>query len=139
MVGAIIVTHGNLASELLKSAEMILGRQENVVPIGIKLDDSEEVIVEKITKAMKEVGKGEGILVFTDMFGGTPSNLSLSFMEDNKVEVITGVNLPMLIKFFSEREKNSLSKLISFCKIYGKKHIIVASEILNQKKDEKGE
>jgi len=137
LVGAIIVTHGNLASELLKSSEMILGRQENVMTVGIKLNDSEEAIVEKISKAMNEVDSGRGILFFTDMFGGTPSNLSLSFMEDNKVEVVTGVNLPMLIKFFTEREHKSLDKLVSFCKTYGKRHIMVASEILNQKKEDK--
>lgn len=137
MVGAIIVTHGNLALELLKSAEMILGRQENVMTVGIKLNDSEEAIVEKISKAMSEVDSGRGILFFTDMFGGTPSNLSLSFMEDDKVEVVTGVNLPMLIKFFSERKHRTLDKLVSLCKISGKRHIMIASEILNQKKEDK--
>ncbi len=137
MVGAIIVTHGNLAFELLKSSEMILGRQECVSSVGIKLNDSEEAIVEKISKAINEVDAGKGVLIFTDMFGGTPSNLSLSFMEDNKVEVVTGVNLPMLIKFFSERKDRGLNKLVSFCKTYGKRHIMVASEILNQKREEK--
>ncbi|MBI5375127.1 MAG: PTS sugar transporter subunit IIA [Candidatus Schekmanbacteria bacterium] len=136
MVGAIIVTHGNLAAELIKSAEMILGRQKHLLSVCIKLNNGEEDIVHAIKKAISDVKSEEGILIFTDMFGGTPTNLSLSFMDEGKIEVVTGVNLPMLIKFLTEREHNPLQKLVSFCKQYGKKHIMVASEILGQQKEE---
>lgn len=134
MVGAVIVTHGNLGDEIVKSAEMIIGVQEKLKSVAIKHEDSEVTVRENISKALSEADDGDGILIFTDMFGGTPSNLSLCFLEENRVEVITGINLPMLIKFSSERKKTSLPELATTIKEYGQKHILVASQILKKTK-----
>jgi len=132
MIGAVIVTHGNLGEEIIRSAEMIIGPLEKIKGISIKLEDSETTIRENILNALNEVDEGEGVLIFTDMFGGTPSNLSLCFLEENRVEVITGINLPMLVKFFTERKKGTLSEIVSTIKEYGQRHILVASQILQK-------
>ena len=132
MVGAIIVTHGSFGEEIIKSAEMIIGRQEKIKSVTIRPEDSEIIIRENISKALNEVDEGDGVLILTDMFGGTPSNLSLCFFEENRVEVVTGINLPMVIKFSTERKKRSLSEIVSTIKEYGQKHILVASQILKK-------
>ncbi|OGL38869.1 MAG: hypothetical protein A3C43_02480 [Candidatus Schekmanbacteria bacterium RIFCSPHIGHO2_02_FULL_38_11] len=134
MVGAVIVTHGNLGDEIVKSAETIIGVQKKLKSVVIKHEDSEATVRENISKAISEVDDGDGILIFTDMFGGTPSNLSLCFLEENRVEVVTGINLPMLIKFSSERKKAPLPELAAIIKEYGQKHILVASQILQKNK-----
>ena len=134
MVGAIIVTHGSLGEEIIKSAEMIIGQQEKIKSVAIRPEDSEATIRENIAKALNEVDEGEGVLILTDMFGGTPSNLSLCFFEENRIEVVTGINLPMLIKFSTERKKGTLSEIVSTIKEYGQKHILVASQILKKER-----
>ena len=134
MIGAVIVTHGNLGDEIIKSAEMIIGAQEKLKSVAIRHEDSESTVRGNISKALSEVDDGNGILIFTDMFGGTPSNLSLCFLEENHIEVVTGINLPMLIKFSSERKKASLPEIATALKEYGQKHILVASQILKNNK-----
>ena len=134
MIGAIIVTHGSLGEEIIKSAEMIIGQQEKIKSVAIRPEDSEATIRENIAKALNEVDEGEGVLILTDMFGGTPSNLSLCFFEENRIEVVTGINLPMLIKFSTERKKGTLSEIVSTIKEYGQKHILVASQILKKER-----
>ena len=134
MVGAIIVTHGSLGEEIIKSAEMIIGHQEKIKSVAIRPEDSEATIRENISKALNEVDEGKGVLILTDMFGGTPSNLSLCFFEENRIEVVTGINLPMLIKFSTERKKGTLSEIVSTIKEYGQKHILVASQILKKER-----
>ncbi|OGL44499.1 MAG: hypothetical protein A2149_08795 [Candidatus Schekmanbacteria bacterium RBG_16_38_11] len=134
MIGAIIVTHGSLGEEIIKSAEMIIGQQEKIKSVAIRPEDSEATIRENITKALNEVDEGKGVLILTDMFGGTPSNLSLCFFEENRIEVVTGINLPMLIKFSTERKKGTLSEIVSTIKEYGQKHILVASQILKKER-----
>ena len=134
MIGAIIVTHGSLGEEIIKSAEMIIGQQEKIKSVAIRPEDSEATIRENIAKALNEVDEGEGVLILTDMFGGTPSNLSLCFFEENRIEVVTGINLPMLIKFSTERRKGTLSEIVSTIKEYGQKHILVASQILKKER-----
>ena len=134
MIGAIIVTHGSLGEEIIKSAEMIIGHQEKIKSVAIRPEDSEATIRENISKALNEVDEGKGVLILTDMFGGTPSNLSLCFFEENRIEVVTGINLPMLIKFSTERRKGTLSEIVSTIKEYGQKHILVASQILKKER-----
>ena len=134
MIGAIIVTHGSLGEEIIKSAEMIIGHQEKIKSVAIRPEDSEATIRENISKALNEVDEGKGVLILTDMFGGTPSNLSLCFFEENRIEVVTGINLPMLIKFSTERKKGTLSEIVSTIKEYGQKHILVASQILKKER-----
>ena len=102
--------------------------------VAIRPEDSEATIRENIAKALNEVDEGKGVLILTDMFGGTPSNLSLCFFEENRIEVVTGINLPMLIKFSTERKKGTLSEIVSTIKEYGQKHILVASQILKKER-----
>ena len=134
MIGAVVVTHGDLGKEIIKAAEMIIGIQEKIKSVAIKPEDNESTVRENILKEINEVDDGSGVLIFTDMFGGTPSNLSLCSLEENRVEVVTGINLPMLIKFSTERKKVSLQEIASIVKEYGQKHILVASQILQKNK-----
>ncbi len=134
MIGVIIVTHGNIATEMLNSTKFIMGKVENMLAVSVDPKESVEELRKKINEAIKSVDHGEGVLILTDMFGGTPSNVGLSFLEEGKVEVITGVNLPILLKLCTNREGWNLTELASFVKSYGQKNISIASEILKQKR-----
>jgi PTS system mannose-specific IIA component len=134
MIGFVVVTHGRLGAELINTAEFILGRIENCTAVSINGQDSPEQIRDRIQEAIKKSNEhGNGVLVLTDMFGGTPSNLSLAFLEPGQVEVLTGVNLPMIIKIAQSRDKQSLAELAQSVGAYGRKSISVAGEILNKK------
>jgi PTS system mannose-specific IIA component len=129
MVGLVLVAHAGLAAELLAAAEMIVGKMEMAVAVGISPDDSVETIRKSVTGAIETVS-GDGVIIMTDMFGGTPSNMSLSFLKENVVEVLTGVNLPMLIKFATERNRSSVSDLAQTLKTSGQESISVAGDYL---------
>jgi PTS system mannose-specific IIA component len=129
MIGLVLVTHAGLARELLAAAEMIVGPVERSAAVNIRPDEPVEMIRTEIEGAIRQVGDG-GVIVMTDMFGGTPSNMSLSFLEENRVEVMTGVNLPMLIKFFSDRDKTGISDLAAQLKACGRESISVAGDYL---------
>ena len=101
MVGVVIVTHGNMAMELIKTADFIVGRVESITGLCVDPQASSETIRQDIEQAISNVDQGAGVLILTDMFGGTPSNISLSFLESGKIEVLSGVNLPMLLKLAS--------------------------------------
>ena len=133
MIGVLITTHGELGSELIKAAELIKGSMKGVLHISVDQTKGLEDIRKEISTAIKKLDQGKGVLILTDLFGGTPSNVSLSFMKEGKVEVITGVNLPMLLKISDVREKMALKEFSQFIKDYGIKNICVASEILNKK------
>jgi len=133
MIGGIIVCHGNLAEELLNALTIILGEAVNIEAISIGWYDDIEESKKKINESLKKVNQKNGVLVFTDMFGGTPSNLSFSFLKDNQVEIITGVNLPMLIKFVSLQRNNNLKLVAKKVVEQGKKNIHLASALLNSK------
>lgn len=135
MAGILIIAHRNLAHELKNAAEMIVGKMENVEALSIDPEEEVARIRKGIQAALKRVNDGTGTLILTDMFGGTPSNISLSFLEDDKVEVVTGANLPMLIKIGTMTEKLSLKELASMIRDYGRKNINRATEILNRKLD----
>jgi len=130
MIGAIIITHGKLAEVLVATAEAITGKLENVRHISIDACDSAKCISDAIGSAVKTMHRKDGIIIFTDMFGGTPSNIGLSFLETGKV---TGVNLPMLLKFASHRADKALSELAVILKEHGQKSIVLASEVLKGK------
>ena len=132
MVGVLIVTHSALADEFLMATQQIVGDVEGIEPISIDPSDPIEEVEKRIKKGIKKVDAGKGVLILTDMFGGTPSNISLSFQEKGKVEIVTGVNLPMLIKLSTLREEKTLDELASFIKAYGQKNIHLASEILER-------
>ncbi len=136
MVGIVIVTHLKLGEELLAVAELIVGKLKQFQAVSINPKEGVEEITERISEAIRRVDKGKGILILTDMFGGTPSNICLSFLEEWKIEVITGVNLPMLLKLATSEEERDLAELADFIRTYGQKNINLASEIL--KKNLKG-
>lgn len=131
MIGGIIISHGKLAEELLNALTIILGEAVNIEAISIGWYDDVEESKKKINKCLKRVGQKNGVLIFTDMFGGTPSNLSFSFLKDNQIEIITGVNLPMLIKFVSLQRSNNLKEVAKKVVEQGKKNIHLASALLS--------
>jgi len=133
MIGGIIVSHGKLAEELLNALTIILGEVVNMEAISIGWYDDVEDSKRKINLSLKRVDQKNGILIFTDMFGGTPSNLSFSFLKDDRIEIITGVNLPMLIKFVSLQRRNKLKEVAKKVVEQGKKNIHLASALLSSK------
>ncbi len=130
-VGLVLVTHGAVGEALLAALEHIVGGQHNVVPVSIQPDDDVEARRAEILDAIARVRAGSGCIVMTDMFGGTPSNLALSAMGEEAVEVIAGVNLPMLIKFASVRASVPLAEVVAQVQEAGRKYINVASSFLN--------
>ncbi len=131
MIGIVIVTHGRLCDALIETAELILGaRPEAITPVSINLTEDADKLRGKIGRGIKSVNRNKGILIMTDMFGGTPSNLSYSFLDEGRVEVISGVNLPMLIKAVNSRKQMELGDLAECLETFGKKSISLASGIL---------
>jgi len=135
MTGIVVVTHSQLGDALIDAAVFILGsRPEGVESVSIDLNEKADKLRLIIAGAIKKVKKEEGVLILTDMFGGTPSNLSYSFLEEGKVEVLSGVNLPILIRAVNTREKMDLGKLGASLEAFGKKSISLASGILKGNK-----
>ena len=133
MIGLVLVTHGNLAEEFKNALEHVVGQQEAVETICIGPDDDMDRRREDIVKAVKDAEQGNGVIILTDMFGGTPSNLSISVMDTGEIEVIAGINLPMLIKLARVREDNDMQKSLQEAQDAGKKYINVASSLLSGK------
>jgi mannose PTS system EIIA component len=133
MVGVVIVTHGNLSRDLLEVTELIVGACPSISAVTIRPEEGIAEIAKKVEAAVKTADRGNGILILTDLFGGTPSNVSLSFLLDDKVEVLSGVNLPMLIKIASYLEAANLKDLAKLARDAGKKNISLASEIMRKK------
>ena len=132
MVGIVIVSHLNLASELLKTAELIVGKIPASKALSLDPKKDVEILRKEIQSAIKEVNSGKGVIILTDMFGGTPSNLALTFLGPH-VEVVSGVNLPMLIKVVAQRAEQTLNELAIKAKDYGRSNINVATEFLSKK------
>ena len=132
MIGLIIITHGNLALELKSAMEHIIGSQADIEIFCINPDDDIDIQKNNIQNTIKEINKGNGIIILTDMFGGTPSNLALGFLEPGKVEVLSGVNLPMLIKIGQLRDNINLLEVVKEGKTAAQKYISIASEILSE-------
>ena len=130
MIGVVLVTHGNLATELVKVMEHVVGPQDQLTTITIEPDDDMEKRREDILNSVQLVDKGLGVIILTDMFGGTPSNLAISIMEQAKIDIIAGVNLPMLIKLASVRSTETISEAVAQAREAGQKYITVASQIL---------
>ena len=132
MIGMVLVTHGALADEFRAALEHVVGVQENMASICIGADDNMEKRRQDIVDAIGTVDDGAGVVLLTDMFGGTPSNLAISLLEKNRVEVIAGINLPMLIKLASIRESMALADAVLEAKQAAQKYISVASEVLGE-------
>jgi PTS system mannose-specific IIA component len=133
MIGLVLVTHGKLAVEFRAALEHVVGPQTQIETVSIGPDDDVERRRQDILEAVGRVNDGSGVILLTDMFGGTPSNLAISVMEANKVEVIAGANLPMLIKLASVRGEKPLAQAITDAQEAGRKYINVASQVLNGK------
>ena len=133
MIGVVLVTHPNLGEEFVRSAELICGPMPNVVSVSIDTQKGVEALRKEIAEAIKKVAQEEGVLILTDMFGGTPSNMSLAFLQEGRVEVLTGLNLPMLIQISNCRPNRSLKELAKMVKEAGQRNINLASEILQKK------
>jgi PTS system mannose-specific IIA component len=130
MIGLVIVTHGRLAQEFITVMEHIVGPQKQVAAVCMAPDDDLEKKRLEIIQKVKEVDTGKGVLILTDMFGGTPSNLAISITEDKKIEALAGINLPMLIKLASARQTESLSQAALSGQEAGRKYIHAASALL---------
>ena len=133
MIGLVLVTHGRLAVEFRAALEHVVGHQQQIETVSIGPDDDIERRRQDILDAVAKVDTGAGVILLTDMFGGTPSNLAISVMDAGRVEVIAGVNLPMLIKLASVRGEKSLAVAVEDAQDAGRKYINVASQVLNGK------
>jgi PTS system mannose-specific IIA component len=132
MIGLILVTHGKLAEEFVAAMQHVVGRQEAVKTVCIGPNDDMEARRSEIATAIGEVDSGEGVIILTDLFGGTPSNLAISLMQKGKVEVIAGINLPMLIRLAKARGCMGLDKAVVAARDAGRNYITIASEFLGQ-------
>jgi len=130
MIGLVLVTHGRLALEFIHAMEHVVGSQTQIEPVCIGPDDKMDSRRADIAAAIAKVNSGEGVIVLTDMFGGTPSNLAISLLEDGQVEVVAGVNLPMLVKLARIRKDSALLKAASAAQDAGRKYINIASQVL---------
>ena len=135
MIGLVVVTHGRLAVELIAALEHVVGPQSAVRTICIGPDDDMEKRRKEILSSVEKVDSGKGVILLTDMFGGTPSNLAISIMDQTNVEIIAGVNMPMLIKLASNRKGGSLKKVALEAQDAGRKYINIASGLLDGKKE----
>lgn len=133
MIGVVIVSHENIGREMITATQRIIPDCLNIVCVSIESDQSPEVSHSHIRKAIDEVDQGDGVILLTDMFGGTPSNRCLPFLKDGKVEIISGFNLPMIIKLAGSLDKMSFDKLAAFIQNYGQKNIVIAGEVLEGK------
>ena len=130
MIGLVLVTHGYLANELIRAMEHVVGHQENVEAVCIGAEDDMDQRRSDILSAVKNVNTEDGVVVATDMFGGTPCNLAISIMDNAKLEVIAGVNLPMLVKFACCRDTENLEECVTKVQEAGKKYINIASRMI---------
>jgi PTS system mannose-specific IIA component len=134
MVGILIVSHGKLAEALISSVQFLTGNLERIKGISVWPRDGKEEVKDRIQKAVGEVDDGDGVVILTDVLGGTPTNLSLSVLEDEKVEVVTGVNIPMLLTLSSYRKARSLREVGRLVKKSGRRSIILAKGVLGRRK-----
>ncbi len=132
MIGMVLVTHGRLADEFIAALEHVVGSQPNIISICIGPDDDMEQRRQEILESASKADEGDGVVLLTDMFGGTPSNLAISVMDNANVEIIAGVNLPMLIKLASVRKTETLAEAIESAQEAGRKYINIASKLLSQ-------
>jgi len=134
MVGILIVSHGRLAEALISSIQFLVGNLQKIRGVSIWPKDKGKEVKDRIRNGIKEVNDGDGVVILTDVLGGTPTNLSLSFLENEKVEVVTGVNMPMLLTLSSYRKGRSLREIGKLVKKSGRRGIILAKELLRSRR-----
>jgi mannose PTS system EIIA component len=132
MIGLVLVTHGRLAEEFVVAMEHVVGQQERIEPICIGPEDDMEGRRADIAAAIQRVDEGRGVIVLSDLFGGTPSNLAISLMDAGRIEVIAGINLPMLIRLGSARKTMKVTEAVAAARDAGRKYITIASEVLGE-------
>jgi PTS system mannose-specific IIA component len=135
MIGIVVVTHGNIGCEMVNAVRRIIPDVNHICAVAVESDDPQESIRLQVADAISNVDTGSGVLILTDMFGGTPSNICLSFLKPSKVEVVSGLNLPMLIKLANIRNNVNFDETVDFIQQYGKKNIVIASHVLARKAD----
>jgi PTS system mannose-specific IIA component len=133
-IGGVIVSHGQVANELLVAAETVVGPQNHIAAVSIGWHDDVEMAKDEISRAIKQVSNGRGVLLLTDMFGGTPTNISAMFIKTDEVEIVTGVNLPMVIKLASQNKPMTLSEMAIEVEAQGKQAIYRTSQLLEPQK-----
>lgn len=132
VIGTVLVTHGALGEELVAVAEKIVGRLPHVAAVSVGWHDDVDDAKNRIEECIKKVDQGKGVIILTDMFGGTPSNVAMSFMVANKIDVVTGVNLPMVVKLGNQKGDENLSSLATVVRDLGKRQIARAGELLGE-------
>lgn len=133
MIGAVIIAHSFIGRELIATAEYIVGKMEGIVAVSIDCERNAFQARKVVSEAMKQVDQEDGILLLTDVFGGSPSNIAFSFLNKEKIEVITGVNLPMILTFWNKREGKSLPETARFVKLSGIRNIVIARDLTEGK------
>jgi PTS system mannose-specific IIA component len=133
-IGGVIVTHGQVAGELLAAAETIVGVQNHIAAVSIGWHDDVEIAKDEIARAITKVSAGAGVLLLTDMFGGTPTNISAMFIKDGEIEIVTGVNLPMVVKLASQNRESTLDEMAKQVEEQGKESIYRTQELLEPHK-----
>lgn len=130
MIGALVITHGQVATELVNAARKIMGPIDHMRAVSVDWDDDADQARQRIVTAIREVETSSGVLILTDMFGGTPTNIALTFLEKDRIEVVTGVNLPMVLKLAGLKPTETLAEAALKVRVQGQKNIYVASEVL---------
>lgn len=130
MIGVVVVAHLGIGKEMVEATQQIIPEASHFISVSVEKNEAPAAIRDKITQAMERVRTAEGVLILTDMFGGTPSNVCLSFLSQPKVEVVSGFNLPMLIKLASLKKESSFEDVITFIQQYGQRNIVIASQVL---------
>lgn len=139
MVGILVLTHGNLGLQFIETAKLIgISSDKAINALGLNPKDAPDSIRDRVAKAIRELNNGEGVLILTDLFGGSPTNIACSFLEEDKVEVVTGLNLPMLIKAVNSRENIKLAELAGIASDAGKENIYLAGEMLRRRSKKQG-
>jgi len=133
-IGGVVVSHGQVANELLAAAEAVVGNLSHITAVSIGWHDDVELAKDEIRRAIKKVSSGNGVLLLTDMFGGTPTNISAMFIKENEVEIVTGVNLPMIIKLASQNKETSLTEMAKEVEEQGKQSIYRTGALLEPQK-----
>lgn len=130
MIGLVVVSHGNIGCEMVEATRRIFPEATHLCGVNVESNNPPESIRRQISEAIASVNQGDGVLILTDMFGGTPSNICLSFLEPSRIEVVSGFNLPMLIKLASIKTSASLDETVRFIQQYGQRNIVIASQVL---------
>ncbi|MBM4349763.1 MAG: PTS fructose transporter subunit IIA [Deltaproteobacteria bacterium] len=133
MIGAVIIAHSFVGKELIATAEYIVGKIEGITAVSINGETNAFEARKRVSDAIKQVSRGDGVLLLTDLFGGSPSNISFSFLNSEKIDVVTGVNLPMILTFWNKREDKSLSDLAKLIQLSGTRNIVIAKELLKER------